>query len=98
MEGVLSFATYPDEMSIHRTKLEKADELYENHVGELLQPPKKDEMTQFPQLVRHEFTIKEGKTDIVFSGLGWVTISEPGAIIAAYVPKGVSAMLRRSLI
>lgn len=85
-------------MTIHRTKLENADDLYEKHVGEMLQPPRKDELDTFPKLIRHEFTIKEGKTDIVFSGLGWVTVNDPGAKVAAYVPKGVNVMLRRSLI
>jgi 30S ribosome assembly GTPase len=94
-----SFTCYlSNEMSIHRTKLEKADELYENHVGELLQPPRKDQLDEIPELVRHEFRVKEAKTDVVFSGLGWVTINEPGAYIAAYVPKGVSVFLRKSLI
>ncbi len=87
-----------NDLSIHRTKLENADELYRNHVGEMLHPPRKNELDQFPELIRQEFTIKEGKTDIVFSGLGWVTVNEPGAKVSAYVPKGVSVMLRRSLI
>ncbi|MBS4209038.1 ribosome biogenesis GTPase YqeH [Bacillus sp. FJAT-50079] len=87
-----------NELTIHRTKMENASSLYENHVGEMLFPPRQDELDQFPKLVRHEFMIKEGKTDIVFSGLGWVTINEPGAKVAAYVPKGVTVMLRPSLI
>ncbi|MBS4173611.1 ribosome biogenesis GTPase YqeH [Bacillus sp. FJAT-49736] len=87
-----------NELKIHRTKLENAQSLYEKHVGELLQPPRKSDLEEFPQLVRHEISIKEGKTDIVFSGLGWVTINEPGAVVAAYVPKGVSVLTRSSLI
>jgi 30S ribosome assembly GTPase len=97
--GRRSFSCYvPNEINIHRTKLEKADELYENHAGELLTPPRREQMDEFPELVRHEFTIKEAKTDIVFSGLGWVTVNDAGAKIAAHVPKGVHVMLRRSLI
>lgn len=97
--GRRSFVCYlPNELSIHRTKLDKADQLYQNHVGELLYPPRKDDLEQFPELIRHEFTIKDDKMDIVFSGLGWVTINERGAKIAAYVPKGVDVMLRKSLI
>lgn len=88
----------PNDISIHRTKLENADELYANHLGEMLQPPRKDDLDQFPELVRHEFNIKEGEVDIVFSGLGWVTINEPGAKIAAHIPKGVSVIIRNSLI
>ncbi|MFK2824441.1 ribosome biogenesis GTPase YqeH [Bacillus sp. B190/17] len=87
-----------NELMIHRTKLEKADELYSMHAGELLTPPRREEIEEFPELVRHEFMVKEGKMDVVFSGLGWVTINEPGAKVAAYVPKGVSVFLRRSLI
>ncbi|MEK3890652.1 ribosome biogenesis GTPase YqeH [Bacillus sp. FSL K6-3431] len=87
-----------NEINIHRTKLENADELYKNHVGDMLQPPRKDELDTFPKLVRHEFMIKEGKTDIVFSGLGWVTVNDPGAKVAAYIPKGVNVTLRSSLI
>jgi 30S ribosome assembly GTPase len=89
---------FSNELSIHRTKIEKADELYKNHAGELLQPPRKDDMESFPPLVRHEFRIKEAKTDIVFSGLGWITVNDRGATIAAHVPKGVSVFLRKSLI
>ena len=87
-----------NELGIHRTKLEKADELYENHAGGLLSPPRPDQMGDFPEMVRHEFMIKEPKMDIVFSGLGWVTVNEAGAKIAAYVPKGVNVLLRKSLI
>lgn len=97
--GRRSFSCYvPNEINIHRTKLENADELYKNHAGELLTPPRPEQMDEFPELVRHDFTIKEAKTDVVFSGLGWVTVNDAGAKIAAYVPKGVHVMLRRSLI
>jgi ribosome biogenesis GTPase A len=78
--------------------MEKADELYQNHAGEMLTPPRKEQKDTFPELVRHEFTIKEPKTDIVFSGLGWITVNEAGAKVAAYVPKGVHALVRKSLI
>ncbi|WP_071395841.1 ribosome biogenesis GTPase YqeH [Bacillus tuaregi] len=89
---------FSNELMIHRTKIENADDLYTRQVGELLTPPKKDELNSFPELVRREFTVKEGKTDIVFSGLGWITVHEPGAVVAAYVPKGVHAFIRKALI
>lgn len=97
--GRRSFTCYlSNELNIHRTKLENANELYKNHVGEMLTPPREEQLGEFPELVRHEFTIKEPKTDIVFSGLGWMTVNEAGAKVAAYVPKGVQVMLRKSLI
>lgn len=94
-----SFTCYlSNDLNIHRTKLEKADELYKTHAGDLLVPPNPSELDDFPPLVAHQFSIKEGKTDIVFSGLGWVTINKPGAVIAAHVPKGVQVTIRKSLI
>jgi ribosome biogenesis GTPase YqeH len=97
--GRRSFVCYmPNELMIHRTKLENADVLYEKHVGEMLVPPRKEQLNDFPPLVRHEFKITDAKTDIVFSGLGWVTVHEPGAVVAAYVPKGVHVLIRKSLI
>ena len=97
--GRRSFTCYlSNELNIHRTKLENADELYKNHVGELLTPPREEQVNEFPELVRYEFSIKEPKTDIVFSGLGWMTVNEAGAKIAAHVPKGVQVILRKSLI
>lgn len=97
--GRRSFTCYiSNEIMIHRTKLENADELYKNHVGGMLTPPRPEQLETFPKLVKHEFMIKEGKTDIVFSGLGWITVPEPGAKVVVYVPEGVQAMLRRSLI
>ncbi|PPA71482.1 ribosome biogenesis GTPase YqeH [Jeotgalibacillus proteolyticus] len=97
--GKKSFTCYfSNELEIHRTKLENADNLYEKHAGELLTPPRREDLESFPELVKHEFSVKDEKMDIVFSGLGWITINEPGAKIAAYAPKGVSVLVRKSLI
>ncbi len=94
-----SFVCYlSNDLRIHRTKLEKADDLYERQKGALLAPPDKSYLDEFPPLVGQEFSIKEGKTDIVFSGLGWVTVTEPDVVVRAYVPKGVHVYLRKALI
>nr|WP_026693924.1 ribosome biogenesis GTPase YqeH [Peribacillus kribbensis] len=87
-----------NDLEIHRTKLEKADELYKSHKGGMLTPPRGKAAEEFPELVPHEFSIKDAKTDVVFSGLGWVTINEPGTKIVAHVPRGVNVILRKSLI
>ncbi|MFE7061149.1 ribosome biogenesis GTPase YqeH [Sutcliffiella sp. NPDC057660] len=97
--GRNSFTCYfSNALYIHRTKLANADNMYKEHLGELLQPPGDDYAENFPELVAHEFTIKEDKMDIVFSGLGWITIKEAGIKVVAHVPKGVGVMLRKSLI
>ncbi|MCD8503130.1 MAG: ribosome biogenesis GTPase YqeH [Bacillaceae bacterium] len=86
-----------NEINIHRTKESKANDLYANHLGQLLQPPGEDSKEKFPPLVRYEFTIKEEKVDVVFHGLGWVTL-EGKANIVAHAPKGVGVSIRKSLI
>lgn len=92
-----SFVTYvSNDVEIHRTKLTNADAFYEKHVGGLLQPPRPEEVVDFPPLQRFEFSIKE-KTDIVFAGLGWITITNP-CVIAGWAPKGVAVLTRKALI
>ncbi|MGY3703746.1 ribosome biogenesis GTPase YqeH [Vagococcus martis] len=93
----MGFIAYvSNDLMIHRTKLETATEFYKKHVGGLLQPPREDEVEEFPELVRFEFSVKE-KTDLVFAGLGWVTIPKP-CVIAGWAPKGVDVIIRKALI
>lgn len=92
-----SFTVYAsNDLLIHRTKLANADAFYDKHKGELLQPPRPDEVATFPKLNRFEFTIKE-KTDIVFAGLGWITVTKP-CRVAGYAPEGVDVIRRKALI
>lgn len=85
---------------LHRTKLEKADELFAEHAGEMLAPPSRENLANLPEWTRHEFRINKGsKQDLFISGLGWIKINNDfGAVIAAHVPKGVKVMVRPSLI
>ena len=89
-------AFFENTLDLHRTKLAGADEFYQKHAGTLLVPPTSQELADFPKLVRHEFSIKE-KTDIVFSGLGWIRVNEK-ANIAAWAPKGVDVVIRKAII
>lgn len=89
-------AFFENTLDLHRTKLAGADEFYQKHAGTLLVPPSSQELADFPKLVRHEFSIKE-KTDIVFSGLGWIRVNEK-ANIAAWAPKGVDVVIRKAII
>lgn len=82
---------FDNELNIHRTKLEGANEFYEKHKGELLAPALVN-----AKLVRREFSVKE-KSDLVFSGLGWIRVPEK-ALVAAWVPEGVDVVLRQALI
>lgn len=96
--GKQSFVCYlSNELNIHRTKLEKADELYAKQRGEILTPPFKDNLELLPELKRFEFNIKE-PSDLVFSGLGWISIEKSGTTVAGWAPKGVDIVIRKSLI
>lgn len=94
-----SFICYfSNQLMIHRTKLENADQFYEQHVGELLQPPHKDTIHQLPEFVAHTFKVPAEKTDVVIPGLGWITISEGNTTITIHAPKGIQIVLRPALI
>jgi 30S ribosome assembly GTPase len=85
-------------LNIHRTKLERADEIYENHLGEMLSPPGKEQADPTAKLDKFTFKVPAGNYDLVISGLGWVALHGTGANVAVHVPKGVAVSLRPSLI
>jgi len=82
-------------LPLHRTKLENADNFYSKHVGDLLTPPESPD-NDLPPLERHEFKITD-KSDLVFEGLGWITVPA-GVVVAGYAPKGVGVVVRRAMI
>ncbi|MBC8079839.1 MAG: ribosome biogenesis GTPase YqeH [Gorillibacterium sp.] len=87
-------------LQIHRTKLERADELYNDHKGTMLQPPGANSSVELPVLVKHPVHIpKDQKTDVLISGLGWITVNgTTGAELVVWAPKGVMLAVRPSLI
>lgn len=87
---------FSNDLTIHRTKLSNADELYERQLGKLLLPPDDATLEKLPKLVKQSYRITEANTDIVFSGLGWVTIVDRNVTVDVYYPKGLSVSLRRS--
>lgn len=92
-----SFVAYAsNELAIHRTKLDKADHLYDKQVGKLLTPPFKP-VESITNMKKYQFKIKE-PSDIVFSGLGWVKVNGSDLEVAAYAPKGIDVFIRKSII
>lgn len=114
-------------MTLHQTKLEKADLVYKNHLGTLLQPPcfleepkksspKKitegtDQTSQtsnnisqhvrtIPPLVPVSLSIegnsfKNAVADIVFPGLGWISVTGKGRVeVVAWGMKDNQPFLR----
>jgi ribosome biogenesis GTPase YqeH len=96
-----SFTCYTSNaIQIHRTKLERADELYEEHKGVMLAPPNQADLDELPKLVKHPLHIPKGKQmDVLISGLGWIKVNSlAGAQLAVHAPKGIKVITRESLI
>lgn len=96
-----SFTAYISSgLKIHRTKLERADELYANHKGEMLSPPSRDKLDEMPAWTRHQLRVKPGENvDVFVSGLGWIQANgKTGALLDIHAPKGVKVLLRDAML
>ncbi|MGM8214183.1 ribosome biogenesis GTPase YqeH [Bacillaceae bacterium W0354] len=90
---------FANELMIHRTKLENADQLYTDHLGDLLIPPSEETLKNWPNLHKETFHINgDQKTDVVISGLGWVTVPSGNVKVTVHMPKGVKAVTRKAII
>lgn len=91
-----SFVAYfSKNLKIHRTKLEKADDLYNRH--QTLQY-EIDGINTIDQMKTYDFHIPKGKKDIVISGLGFITMNSNGGDIQVKVPPHISVFIRDALI
>lgn len=84
-------AYFDNDLRIHRTKSEGAGDFYERHFGELLAP-----VPTTKGLIKKSIRVRQ-KTDLVFAGLGWISLSGP-AIVDCWVPEGVDFLVREALI
>lgn len=91
-----SFIVYVSEfLSVHRTKLENADHLYNTNLYRVLQPPFQDE--EYP-LKKHNFKIKnDQKYDIVLPGLGFVTV-KGNMTLSVYTHQNSTPYIREAII
>lgn len=94
-ENASFVAYFSKNLKIHRTKTEKADDLYNRH--KTLQY-EVDRIDNINQMKKYEFQIPKGKTDIVISGLGFITMNSNGGYIRVMVPPRVSVFIREALI
>lgn len=77
-----SFITnFSNNVLVHRTKLENADDFYLEHKDDILKYPNEEERKRLGEMkkMRIDFTPDE-KIDIVISGLGFISIYGKGAI------------------
>ncbi|SDB97497.1 hypothetical protein SAMN05421734_103220 [Pelagirhabdus alkalitolerans] len=89
---------FSNQITIHRTKLEKADQLYSDHFGELLSPPSASSVDEYPPLKEKTFKISGDKTDIVLPGLGWVTLTGDDVTVSIATPDNVPVSRRSAII
>lgn len=83
---------------VHRTKLEKADEFYENHKDGILIYPTKEERMKLGNFVTKKVKFfKEKKIDIAISGLGFITVSGSGYMEIKYF-NNVKVIIREAMI
>ena len=82
-------------LSIHRGKLENADELWNAHLNEMLVPALDTTM-----LTMHTFQAPKckGKIDVVIHGLGWFCVSGSVQSITVKVHKGIHVTFRKAMI
>ena len=96
-----SFTCYvSNALPVHRTKLERADSLYAEQLGNLLKPPDRDRAGELPPLVKHGLRIPPGSNnDVLISGIGWVKVNgNSGAQLVVHAPKGVKVAVREAMI
>ncbi|UUX34197.1 ribosome biogenesis GTPase YqeH [Fundicoccus culcitae] len=92
-----SFTFYvSNNLYLHRTKTERATTFYDDHIGELLQPPFKENLESFGDLSARTIKLSANQ-DIAISGLGWFTVNHDVEVVL-WIPKGVGVSIRDSII
>lgn len=92
----VSVTTYfSNELMIHRTKVQNADNLWEKHLGELLKPAINQNFKEFNY---YEIKKQPGKLDVVINGLGWICVSGNYQKIEAYVDNHSEIIFRKGMI
>jgi len=92
-----SFVCYvSNDVSIHRTKLQRADDMYRKHAGELLSPPGREAMQSYPALSRRPLKVRRGQ-DVAIAGLGWVSVKGEWAELELWAPKEIEVAIRESM-
>mmetsp|Transcript_15942 Transcript_15942/g.24659 ORF Transcript_15942/g.24659 Transcript_15942/m.24659 type:complete len:162 (-) Transcript_15942:11-496(-) len=91
----------PQEVTLHRTPFERAQEIYDDKAGTLLRPTY-HELPEDIEFERREISLqcddwKEANYDIVIEGLGWFSIQGKGFVnLFLNVPFGIPHHIRES--
>ena len=82
-------------LKVHRTKTIKADDLYNRHQTLVYEV---DGIDDIHQMKSYEFTLPKGKSDIVISGLGFVSVDGDHIKVRVMVPPQISVFIREAII
>ncbi|MBG9982577.1 ribosome biogenesis GTPase YqeH [Aerococcaceae bacterium DSM 111020] len=85
-----------NDLYLHRTKTENAENIYQEHIGELLSPPMKHEVDDYPELTSIDIQLN-AEQDLVISSLGWVTVNK-SVQLRLHLPKRVHYSIRQQMI
>ena len=88
---------FSNDLNIHRTKTEKANDLWKSQLGALLSPPQDAQQFNLNDVKAVRLETGKTKRDIMISGLGFITI-DAGAKVIVRVPKHVDVILRNSIL
>ncbi|HHX94117.1 MAG TPA: ribosome biogenesis GTPase YqeH, partial [Tenericutes bacterium] len=92
-----SFIIYASNgIKIHRTKLEKANSLYEKHITSLLVPPFKEELPLLGKFKKYKITLNEDE-DIFIENIGWITVNKSVEVLI-YLYSDMNYRIRKSII
>lgn len=94
-EQVSCVAYFSDRLKLHRSKAEKANQLWSEHLGELLSPALDENYTDMRTFELHHV---RDKVDVVIHGLGWFCISGNVETCKVFVPKNGNVTFRKAMI
>ncbi len=92
-DGATAVFYLSDRLSIHRTKAENGDKVWEKHLGEDFVP-----VPVRQDYVKRTARKHETKEDIVIDGLGWVCMSGHVGSVTVRVPRGVDVTFRKAML
>ncbi len=95
-EGLSVTCYFSRNILVHRTKSERINDFMNKHLGEMLNPPLKEEIVNL-KYVDKIFDVTLKKNELYISGLGFISFNKPCRIKVKYID-GVCVELRNGII
>jgi ribosome biogenesis GTPase YqeH len=87
------------DVSFHETNEGRINDLLKDHSGDKITPPCEDCRDEYSSLPmrKEEWTIETGE-ELVFKGLGWISVKRGPLVVEATLPEGAEIILRDAFI